>query len=201
MRTERINYLKTFFSRRPEAENIDGNPVPCAQTSLLKIDSNAYFVIYYDAASKRFSKHSVCYRKTCSQGQRKFGLRVLERLGAGLEANVGHQLLHTAGRLRARPADRQGVDDRGRAPQAARGRVHVVQGPPGGGPAGRAGPVRARRYGHQAVVGRPEKETVHRLGAHHQPVDTVPGRAHHVSVSRLPRQHILYFFSGKTFFL
>jgi len=117
----------------------------------------------------------------CAQDERQCGHGVPERHAAGRETDGGHQLLHTAGRLRARPADRQGVDDGGRAPQAADHRVGDRQGSTGGGPAGRVGPVRARRHGYQTAFRRPKEATVHRSGARGQPVDIIPGRTHHVS--------------------
>jgi len=116
-----------------------------------------------------------------AQDKRKFGLRVPERRVAGRQTNGGHQLLHTAGRLRARATDRQGVDDGGRPSKVAGRRVDDFEDSPSGRSAGRVGSVRSRGHGHQTAFRRPKKETVHRFGTHNQPVDIIPRRAHHVS--------------------
>lgn len=116
------------------------------------------------------------------QDDRQLGVRLPERRATGRKTDGQHQLLHTAGRLRARPVDRPGVDDGGRPFEVAHHRVGALQGAARGRAARLAGPVRARGHRHQAAVRRPKEAAFHRPGADHQSVHTVPGRAYHVSL-------------------
>jgi len=94
-------------------------------------------------------------------------------------------LLHTTGRLRSRPVDRQRIDDGGGPPQVTDNCVSEIKIQPSGGPAGRVGAIHPRRHRYQKAIRRPEKETVNSLRTYNQPVDIIPRRAHHVSTAHL----------------
>lgn len=121
------------------------------------------------------------------QDDRQLGVRLPERRATGRKTDGRHQLLHTAGRLRARPADRPRVDDGGRPSEVAHHHVGDLQGAARGRAARLAGPGRARGHRHQAAVRRPKEAAVHRFGADHQSVYTVPRRAYHVSRPTITR--------------